>query len=114
MQGLAYGMSSEAGFALIPVLISQGSGVKTCAFLAPCAVFSYSFDLGLSVYFRHSDHLRQFLSYFPVCQMFTFLEGFLDFSSGRGEFFLSLCLSSVFNLLLLKEKKNRLLQPFKL
>lgn len=76
MQGLAYGMSSEAGFALIPVLISQGSGVKTCAFLTPCAVFSYSFDLGLSVYFRHSDHLRQFLSYFSVCQMFTFLEGF--------------------------------------
>ena len=37
-----------------------------------------------------------------VSQMVTFLEGFLDFSSGRGKFFLFLfaSLPSVFNLLL--------------
>ena len=89
-------------FTLIPVLVSQGSGVGVCASLPHYALFKYSLDVGLSFHFHHSAHLRQFLSYFSGCQMVTFIEGFLDFSPGRGKFFLFLfaSLPSVFNLLL--------------
>lgn len=84
-------------FTLTPVLVSQGSGLPY-----PSALFGHSPDVGLTFHFHHSHRLRQFLSYFSGCQMVTFLEGFLDFSSGRGKFvlFLFASLPSVFNLLL--------------
>lgn len=88
-------------FILIPVLVSQGSRPKICDFPTPVVSLLFSW-LWLSFHFCYSECLEQFLSYFSVCQIFTFLEGCLDFSLGRGKFLLLLfaSLPSLLNLLL--------------
>lgn len=108
LQSLARGMRSEVG-SISCNSSASSSGVWNEGLWFPyslCSLFITLLTLVLSFHFRFSYCLGQFLSYFSVCQMFTFLEGFLDFYLGRGKFFVLVfaSLPTLFNLLLKRKK----------
>lgn len=106
-RGCLYNMQKWLAFILIPMLVSQESRVRICDFLTPYALFITLLVLMLSFQFCFLSHLGQFLSDLSGYIMFTFLEGFLDFSLGRDEFFFLLLLLFLLYLILYCKRKKR-------